>query len=158
MHEDQHQYSTGRFDWGRLPERTPDTELWPRVLAARQRRLRARHVRRGGFAFAAAAVVVVVMLLLRPPPALPLQQEIVAGQRESQVLESQWRHLSSARHADAICATRLRGIDAALQAAYDHGGANDELVPLWQQRNQALRGLIAQFQDTNGAESAVTRI
>lgn len=157
MHEDQHPYPTDAFDWGRLPEYTPNADLWPRVLAARHLRLRRRQ-RRRGFACAAAAALVAAMLFLRPQQAPPLQQEITAGQHESQVLESQWRHLSSTRHSDVIGATRLRGIDAALQAAYDRGGANEELVPLWQQRNQALRGLIARFQDTSGVEPAVTRI
>jgi hypothetical protein len=29
-----------------------------------------------------------------------------------------------------------------LQSAYDRGAGSDELAPLWQQRNEALRGLI----------------
>jgi hypothetical protein len=157
MHEDQRQSFNGRIDWERLPEYAPDPQLWPRVLAARQRRTRTRRQRRSGLFALAAAALVVATVFSWPQP--PLQQKIAAGQRESQALESRWRHLSSAHSSDPIAAARVRGIDEALQAAYDRGGANNELAPLWQQRNQALRGLIARFQDTRGdAESAVTRI
>jgi hypothetical protein len=50
-------------------------------------------------------------------------------------------------------------IDATLQAAYDRGARADELAPLWHQRNEALRGLITQFQTSGAHEaSAITRI
>ena len=54
---------------------------------------------------------------------------------------------------DAAGTARLHMIDAALQAAYDRGAAPAELKPLWQQRNDALRGLILVAQNDE-----VTRI
>jgi hypothetical protein len=47
----------------------------------------------------------------------------------------------------------VHAIDTALQAAYDRGARAEELQPLWQQRNQALRGLIL-----SARSDAVTRI
>jgi len=36
----------------------------------------------------------------------------------------------------------LRAVELALQQAYDRGAAVDELLPLWQQRNDVLSNLI----------------
>jgi len=140
-----------------LPVFAPDPALWPRVLAAQQRRVRLRRLRSGGFAVAAAAAVCAIALGL-PRPLPPPQQALAATQQESQQLESQWhRLLVSGGPATGL--SRLRSIDAALQAAYDRGAEAEELAPLWQQRNQALRGLIARVQETGGRNlPAVTRI
>jgi HPt (histidine-containing phosphotransfer) domain-containing protein len=62
-------------------------------------------------------------------------------QEQSRVLENEWTKLAGG-HASAIGTTHLRAIDAQLQAAYDRGAGTEELSPLWQRRNRALRGLI----------------
>ena len=146
----------GRFDRLRLPVFDPDPALWARVVAARRRQLR---VRRGSFALAAAAALGTLAIWL-PRPFLPLQQDIVSGQRESRALESEWQHLAPSQRIAPADLTRLRVIDAALQAAYDHGGAADEVAPLWRERNQALRGLITRVRSpaTDGEALVVTRI
>jgi hypothetical protein len=129
-----------------LPTFEPDTALWSRIAAAHESANKpAKPMPRrrpwrlaAGFATAAALVVAVIATLPRTavePPAL------VEGQRESQTLESEWRSLTVANRPAASLA-RLYMIDAALQAAYDRGAEPAELKPLWQQRNDALRGLI----------------
>jgi hypothetical protein len=131
-----------------LPEFEPDTALWSRIAAAHETAKKpARPIMRRrpwrlavGFATAAALVVAVVAMLPRENvgPA-----SFVDGQRESQTLESEWRELTPvAMTRPAAGIARLHMIDAALQAAYDRGAAPAELKPLWQQRNDALRGLI----------------
>lgn len=142
-----------------LPVFEPDPALWPRIRAAQQRRMRMQRLRNGGFSIAAAAAVCVIVLGL-PRPLPPEQQMLAATQRESQALEGEWHRLVvPASQTAPVGLSRLRSIDAALQAAYDRGAEADELAPLWQQRNQALRGLIARVQGTTGHdEPAVTRI
>lgn len=128
-----------------LPVFEPDTALWSRIAAAHESAKRPVKPRRRpwrlavGFATAAALVVAVIATLPRTevvPPAL------VDGQRESQTLESEWRALTPVANRPAASLARLYMIDAALQAAYDRGAEPAELKPLWQQRNDALRGLI----------------
>jgi negative regulator of sigma E activity len=146
------------IDLRQLPVFKPDSALWPRMVAAQQRRTRVQRWRRGSFSLAAAAAVCAAVVLL-PHPLPPLQQEIAAGQRESQTLESQWLQLANSTRPGATGLARVRVIDDALQAAYDRGAQADELAPLWRQRNQALRGLIAHVQDTDPNDAlAVTRI
>jgi hypothetical protein len=137
-----------------LPVFTPDADLWPRIAATHKNfraPRRARLWRWAGLAAAAAVAAVAVVTLPRPQSA-PLAAD---GPRESQRLQREWRTLASepdgARPAASLA--RLYMIDAALQAAYDRGARADELAPLWQQRNEALRGLIL----TARAET-VTRI
>ena len=137
------------IDLRQLPVFKPDSALWPRMVAAQQRRTRVQRWRRGSFSLAAAAAVCAAVV----------QQEIAAGQRESQTLESQWLQLANSTRPGATGLARVRVIDDALQAAYDRGAQADELAPLWRQRNQALRGLIARVQDTDPNDAlAVTRI
>ena len=144
-------------DLHQLPVFRPDAALWPRMVAAQRRHTRAQRWRRGGVSLAAAVAVCAAVLLL-PHPLPPLQQEIVAGQRESQTLGSQWLRLANSTRPGATGLARVRVIDAALQAAYDRGARADELAPLWRQRNQALRGLIAHVQATDPNDALVTRI
>ncbi|GAA0712342.1 hypothetical protein [Dokdonella soli] len=158
MRDNPIQTARGNVDLQRLPVFAPDPALWPRVAALQQRHLRAQRWRHGGFALAAAAAVCAAVIgLPRPQPSL--QQELAAGQRESQVLESEWQRLASPARPDVAGMMRVRLIDAALQSAYDRGAGANELAPLWRQRNQALRGLIATLHDTNTTDAlAVTRI
>lgn len=143
------------IDLQKLPVFAPDPALWSRIAAAHAYRRRVRH---WGFAAAASVLLgITVALTLRPTP--PLAPQWAAAQRESQALEAQWLHLANDGRPHAVGVTRLRSIDAALQAAYDRGAAADEIAPLWRQRNEALRGLIARFQDVNARDATlVTRI
>lgn len=139
------------IDVNALPEFQPPPELWVRIASAERAR---RHRRRSAFASAAAAVVVVLVALaawpLRDPPA-PV---VAAGEVESRRLEAEWLRVAGGSTPSST--TRLRAIDAALQAAYDRGAAADEVEPLWRQRNDALRGLIASLQQD--AVAGVIRI
>lgn len=143
------------LDLRQLPVFEPDPMLWSRIAAAHLRR---RRVRQWSFA-AAATVLLGVAAALLVPPAPPDGPGWAEAQRESQALEAEWRRLADGGRPSAIGLTRLRSIDVALQAAYDRGADADELVPLWKQRNDALRGLIARFQDANAYDATlVTRI
>jgi hypothetical protein len=146
----------GGIDWRQLPEFAPGPGLWQRIEVAQRRQVRGRRWRLGGLA-AAAAMIAGVAVLLQHPATQPLQQDTLAGQRESQTLENEWQQLAGGAARGGT--THLRVIDAALQAAYDRGAAPDELAPLWQERNQALRGLIERFQHSTSHDVlAVTRI
>jgi len=134
-----------------LPVFEPDANLWPRILAAHQRKpVGARRVR-GIAAIAAAAAVVVAAILIVPRSVS--NPGLTEGQRESQALEREWQALPAASTRASADVARVHAIDTALQAAYDRGARADELQPLWQQRNQALRGLIL-----SARSDAVTRI
>lgn len=146
------------FDPRQLPEFEPAAGLWARIEATQRAKQRSQRWRMSGLV-AAAAMLAGVAVLLLPQPLPSLSQDSVAGQRESQLLESEWRQLAGGGHAARSATTQLRVIDDALQAAYDRGGAPDELAPLWQERNQALRGLIAGFQSIGARDVlAITRI
>lgn len=148
----------GRVDLRQLPVFNPDAALWPRVLAGQLRRRRGQRVKHSGFGSAALVFVCAAVVLL-PHPLPPLQQQIAAGQRESRALEGQWQQIARSVTPATANLTRVRMIDADLQAAYDSGAAAEEIAPLWRQRNAVLRGLIAQARDTNtDATALVTRI
>lgn len=147
------------FDPRRLPEFVPDPSLWPRIAAAQQQRVSRRRRVRGVLGAAIAASFAAAVLLggrsLHAPVA---PGAALAMQDESRALEDQWRRLAGAQAA-ALGSTRLRAIDAELQAAYDRGASSNELAPLWQQRNRALRGLIAVMQDrAYGRASRITQL
>ena len=142
-----------------LPVFAPEADLWPRIRAAHATATAAPPRRaRPAFAFAAAAAIAVVVagtLMLRPR--LQSDAPLVEGQRESQTLEREWQALPSSAPRPAAGLARLHVIDTALQAAYDRGAEAEELQPLWQQRNDALRGLIMNARVSARAE-AITRI
>jgi hypothetical protein len=130
-----------------LPTYEPDPALWSRIAARHEnaKRPAASIPRRRpwrlalGFATAAALVVAVIATM----PRHEVGPALVDGQQESRTLESEWRALTpAAASRPAAGLARLHMIDAALQAAYDRGAEPAELKPLWQQRNDALRGLI----------------
>jgi hypothetical protein len=147
-----------RIDLRRLPEFAPGTGLWARIESAQRNRRRRQRWTSVGLAIAAAAVAAVAVMHLRGP-AGPLAADLMAGQQESQQLESQWQQLAIGAQATPAGSTQLRVIDAALQSAYDRGAHQDEVAPLWQERNRALRGLIDGYRN-NGTRGglAVTRI
>lgn len=142
------------IDLRQLPVFQPDPALWSRIAAAHLRR---RRLRQWGFAAAATVLLGVAgALLVRPTQPAP---QWAQAQRESQTLEAEWRRLADGGRQTPVGLTRLRSIDAALQSAYDRGADGNEIVPLWQQRNEALRGLIARFQDASARDATlVTRI
>ncbi len=141
----------------KLPEFEPDASLWTRIEDAHARRRRSRSAVRTGWIGAgiAAALAVVVLRIGAPEGGTSgVEADTTAWQMQSEALEREW--LASARAPGHVPArARLLGIDDALQAAYDRGATSDELAPLWQQRNAALRSLI----DHDAARTAaVTRI
>ncbi len=133
-------------DLRRLPEFAPSAALWPRIETAHRARVHARRWYSGGLVAAAAAVVAAIAL--SPGSGPPAHADMIARQRESQALEHQWHQLAQMPASGAAVTTRLRTIDVALQSAYDHGAAANELASLWQQRNEALRDLIEQWRET----------
>lgn len=140
-------------DFAKLPEFAPDPALWPRIVAAREAQQRRRRLG-GGLAAIAAAVFAAVLLVPRAPPVAVGVDAIAAGERESRVLEGEWLRVAPA--ARPLPSARLRAIDAALQAAYDRGAPEDEVAPLWQRRNEALRGLIVRAQEGVAADAVAT--
>lgn len=140
-------------DFAKLPEFAPDPALWPRIVAAREAQLRRRRLG-GGLAAIAAAVFAAVLLVPRAPPVPVGVDAIAAGERESRVLEGEWLRVAPATRPPP--SARLRAIDAALQAAYDRGAPENEVAPLWQRRNEALRGLIVRAQEGVAADAVAT--
>ncbi len=150
--------TSGGFNPRQLPEFEPASGLWARIEAAQHARQRSQRWRTGALVTAAAMLAGVAIFSL-PRPAPSVSQDFVAGQRESQVLESEWHQLAGSGRPGAGGTTQLRVIDDALQAAYDRGAAPEEVAPLWQERNQALRGLIVDFQSVGARDVlAITRI
>lgn len=149
-----------RFDPRQLPEFTPDPALWTRIAAAQQRRMARRRWRTAVVGTAIAASLAAALLVggrfAVAPAGSPAPT--TAMQDESRALEGEWHRLVGAQAA-ALGSTRLRAIDAELQSAYDRGAGADELEALWQQRNRALRGLIASVQDgAYGRASSITQL
>ncbi|MGN6519715.1 MAG: hypothetical protein ACTHK2_09860 [Dokdonella sp.] len=149
---------TRGFDPRRLPEFAPDPALWSRIVAAQQRRASRRRWQRAVVGGALAASIAAALLVGVPVLAPVVPSGTIAMQDESRALEDEWRRLAGTQAA-ALGSTRLRAIDAELQAAYDRGAATDELSALWQQRNRALQGLIAAMQDgAYGRSSSITQL
>ena len=138
-----------------LPEFTPAPDLWARIRAAHEASVQPQAPRRhNGLRFmAAAAVIAIVAGAIVAMPQRESETVLVEGQRESQTLEREWQALPMASVHPAAGVARLHVIDTALQAAYDRGAQAEELQPLWQQRNDALRGLIL-----SARAEAITRI
>lgn len=122
-----------------LPEFGPGAELWPRIVAARQRRQRSRRILAGAGVALAASLAALVLLPQRAfePPV----DELGTWQARSQALERRWQADAQMR-GDARLRAQLRLIDGELQSAYDRGAGADELAPLWKQRGDALLDLI----------------
>jgi len=136
-----------------LPAFEPDGSLWARVARARRRQVMRRRLVGSAAAVAAVATITVAML---PAPSGPGGAVDRGAQAESRMLEDEWRRLASGT-APAPDAARVRALDAALQSAYDRGAREDETTALWQQRNHALRDLIA-TQQQGVVAGGVTRI
>ena len=157
MHERQSTSSPVGVDLHQLPVFAPDPALWGRLHTARAAHMRSRRHWRAGLAATAtmaAALCAAILLAPQVEPQPAIHQAIAADQRESQSLQAEWLRVADGAGA-ARPVTRLRAIDASLQAAYDRGAAAEELVPLWQQRNRALRGLIERAHDGDNASGTV---
>ncbi len=159
MHDDRSTTTPAGVDLRLLPAMAPDPALWGRVQGARTAQLRSHRRWRNGLALTttmAAAAAAAILLAPRVEPLPPVPPAIAADQRESRDLEAEWLRVSGGA-VPARPASRLRAIDASLQAAYDRGAEEEELAPLWQQRNRALRGLIDRVDDGD-LVAGITRI
>lgn len=137
----------------RLPEYAPDSQLWARIERADAQRKRVsqrRRLRMIAGALAASCAIFFIVPNSRDRP----NNSLFASQQESQALEHSW--LSAPRDSvDRNASAQLRLIDHDLQAAYDRGADESELIPLWNLRSVVLRDLI----DNPGqASRLVTRI
>jgi hypothetical protein len=126
------------------PVSEPAPDLWLRIERAHLSRRQSRRRRR--FAGASIAVIaglaVFITALRLPEPAG------TDWQARAQALEMQLHARAlSADGGDSPLAldteSELARVDGALQAAYDHGAAKGELVPLWKQRSELLSALLA---------------
>ena len=119
-----------------LPEFDPPADLWARIETEHHRRRQRRRVLQWGTGIAAALALATVLLLA------PQRESATDGgngmlallESRSQELEQRYAGLSqtvSALENEA----ELRAVEQALQQAYDRGAAVEELMPLWQQRN-----------------------
>jgi hypothetical protein len=137
-----------------LPEFDPPAHLWERIEAVRKQRLRRRAtVRWGGGIAAVLAIAAVLLVLPGQPPGGQSGGALAQLERRSHELEQAYADLSQPASPFESEAD-LRAVEHALQQAYDRGAAADELMPLWQQRNEVLSSLIALAAD--GAQ--LTRI
>lgn len=137
-----------------LPEFDPPAHLWARIEAEHLRRRQRRRVLQWGSGIAAALALATVLLVM------PQQESASTGSSALALLESRSQELEQ-RYADLDPSAtaveneaELRAVELALQQAYDRGAAVEELMPLWQQRNEVLTSLIALAAD--GAQ--LTRI
>jgi len=135
-----------------LPEFDPPPQLWTRIAAEHDRRRRRRLLHRWAAALAASLVLLGSVAMLAPPAPAPAGP-LTALEQRSQELEQVYAGLA-ASSSPLEHEAELRAVEAALQQAYDRGADDDELAPLWQQRNEVLAGLIALAAD--GAQ--LTRI
>lgn len=137
----------------RLPEYAPDPLLWARIELAHAQRKRVSRQRRLSVIAGALAASCAIFFIVPNSRDMPISG-LFASQQESQALEHSW--LSAPRDAvDPTASAQLRLIDHDLQAAYDRGADESELIPLWNLRSAALRDLI---DNAGQASRLVTRI
>jgi hypothetical protein len=136
-----------------LPEFDPPADLWPRIATAYERRRTSRRRTIVGTALAAGIALAAVVLPQLRSPIAPAENPLVALQARSQSLEHELADLAGSA-APIESEAELRLIESALQAAYDRGGSEAEIAPLWQARNDVLSSLIA----VHAAGGRLTRI
>lgn len=137
-----------------LPEFEPDPALWQRIQNARHRQVVRRRWRLAGAASAVVAALTVSLALLFPgTDGMEMAStEMATSQQRSSALEQDWLAtfpVSAQTRTDP----KLERIDRNLQRAYDDMSSSQELIPLWQQRNQAM-----QEQIERGPVRSITRI
>ena len=104
-----------------MPQLPPPAGLMPRVLHARQRRLRTGRLAIGGLGVLALAIVLL--------PRSPVPEDVPSAAAVAVAAPS----------LDGEVLEQIRALDRALQAGYDQGASEDELAPLWDARRQLLR-------------------
>lgn len=139
-----------------LPEFDPDPALWERIQTANGRRVRRRRVRLAGvFGMALAGVVAIAWVGFSASRLTPPERTVVGEwPSHSQRLQDQWVDQENP-NLDPHIQARLRLLDSDLQAAYDRGASDPELVPLWSLRSRLLQSLV---QDDRGRTRRLTRI
>ncbi|MBL8298268.1 MAG: hypothetical protein JNN30_07980 [Rhodanobacteraceae bacterium] len=136
-----------------LPEFDPPARLWERIEAVHQQRRRRQRLAQWGMGVAAVLALATVLLVPRHDLASSDSRALAQLENRSRELEQTYADLSQTASA-ADSEVELRAVEFALQQAYDRGATLNELLPLWQQRNEVLVSLIAQAAD--GAQ--LTRI
>jgi hypothetical protein len=137
-----------------LPEFDPPVGLWARIEAEHQRRRQRRRVLQWG-AGIAAALALATVLLVAPQRDVTSSSHSTLALLETRSQELEQRYADMSQSVAALeNEAELRAVERALQQAYDRGAAAEELMPLWQQRNDVLTSLIALAAD--GAQ--LTRI
>ncbi|HZP65018.1 MAG TPA: hypothetical protein VFB32_01800 [Rudaea sp.] len=133
----------------------PPADLWSRIAAARARRLRAR--RRWRVAAAGAALSIVAAAVVLFPTANGSGETDWQARAQALEIELHSAPRTAAEFYDpaaAETASELALLDGALQAAYDRGAPESEIVPLWKKRSELLTVLL----DVRRRDAAVTRI
>ncbi|WP_313919485.1 hypothetical protein [Tahibacter sp.] len=123
-----------------LPEFDPPPNLWARIEAEHHRRQQRGRTLRWGSGLAAMLALATVVALA-PRPQIAAANPLAQLERRSHELELAYAGLSQAA-SPLESEAELRAVELALQQAYDRGAAVDELLPLWQQRNDVLSNLI----------------
>jgi len=139
-----------RLPLGRLPVVEPAPDLWLRIAAAQQQRLRRiRTRRRFGFAGGAAlAAALLIAIGLGSGVDRSVPRDAIDWQARAQALELQLRALASNRPGGTAAALvgatqhELLLVDAALQAAYDNGSERGRIDALWKRRSELLGALL----------------
>jgi hypothetical protein len=134
---------------------SPPPQLWSRIAQAHRTRLRRRRIWRWASATSLATGLIALAGLIawparnNPPPAH------VDWQARAQALELQLDTLPMPVYSQPTAReteTALTLLDRRLQAAYDRGGAAEEIGPLWQRRSELLDALLTarrqQFRST----------
>jgi hypothetical protein len=126
------------------PISEPAPDLWLRIEQAHLSRRQSRRRRR----FAGAGIAVIAGLAVFITASRLPATAGTDWQARAQALEMQLHARAlSADGSDSPLAldteSELARVDGALQAAYDHGAAKGELVPLWKQRSELLSALLA---------------
>jgi hypothetical protein len=130
-------------------------ELWSRITIAhrtRSRRRRALQVLGSASVVLVMAAIAVGMQAWRAHD--PASQARINWQARAQALELQLDTLPlppSDASAAVQTQSELARVDGYLQAAYDRGGAADEIGPLWQRRSELLDALLALRRQQNSS-------
>ena len=141
-----------RLHLEQLPQAEPSPELWPRIAGAHRQRLRQARRRRVGAWCSGVGVLALAALIGASGDWFGMAQQPSASvdwQARAQALELQLRALNGAasKHVDAAAGgdaqDELVLVDAALQAAYDEGVAQERVSALWKRRSELLDALLS---------------
>ncbi|MGA9335832.1 MAG: hypothetical protein WBV39_16240 [Rudaea sp.] len=132
-------------------------DLWPRIVAARTRRVRRRRnlrfVSAGSFVLVALCGVLAFALWRAP---VQDAASTVDWQARAQALELQLDALPMPAHVEGDRAlntlSEIARVDADLQSAYDRGAARDAILALWKRRSELLAVLLAERRRQRASE------